>query len=73
MAQPKTLVLTGYGINCDDETRYAFERAGSTADIVHINDLIESPGRLDDYQIFTFPGGFHTATIREAERPWPTG
>lgn len=58
MAQPKTLVLTGYGINCDDETRFAFEKAGARADIVHINDLIGNPRLLDDYQIFTFPGGF---------------
>jgi len=58
MAKPNTIVLTGYGINCDDETKYAFERAGANADIVHVNDLIKNPGRLDDYQIFMFPGGF---------------
>jgi len=58
MAKPKTLVLTGYGINCDDETRYAFEYAGSEAVIVHINDLIDNPSMLDSYQIFIFPGGF---------------
>jgi phosphoribosylformylglycinamidine synthase len=58
MAKPKTIVLTGYGINCDDETRYAFLRAGSEALIVHVNDLIESPRMLDDCQIFVFPGGF---------------
>ncbi|MFC1669187.1 phosphoribosylformylglycinamidine synthase I [Spirochaetota bacterium] len=58
MAKPKTIVLTGYGINCDEETKYAFERAGSHADIVHINDLIDSPGKLDNYEIFSFPGGF---------------
>ncbi|HNR87069.1 MAG TPA: phosphoribosylformylglycinamidine synthase subunit PurQ [Spirochaetota bacterium] len=57
-AQPRTLVLTGYGINCDNETRYAFERAGARADIVHINDIIETPSMLDGYQIFSFPGGF---------------
>ena len=58
MANPKVLVLTGYGINCDEETKFAFERAGGEADLVHINDLIESPNRLDDYQIVAFPGGF---------------
>ncbi len=58
MAKPRTLVLTGYGINCDDETRYAFEKAGSVAEIVHINDLIEDPSRLDNTEIFMFPGGF---------------
>ncbi len=58
MAKPKVLVLTGYGINCDEETKSAFEKAGAKADIVHVNDLIESPGRLNDYQIVAFPGGF---------------
>jgi len=60
MATPRVLVLTGYGINCDDETRFAFgfQRAGGSANLVHINDLIESPGKLDNYQIVAFPGGF---------------
>ncbi len=57
---PRALVLTGYGINCDDETRFAFafEKVGAKANLVHINDLIETPGKLDDYQIIAFPGGF---------------
>lgn len=58
MANPRVLVLIGYGINCDEETRFAFERTGARADLVHINDLIETPKRLDDYQIVAFPGGF---------------
>ncbi|MCL2025709.1 MAG: phosphoribosylformylglycinamidine synthase I [Leptospirales bacterium] len=58
MTQPKVLVLTGYGINCDEETRSAFEYAGAAPRIVHINDLIDSPAMLKDYQIFVFPGGF---------------
>ncbi len=58
MATPKVLVLTGYGINCDDETKFAFEKAGARADLVHINDLIISPRKLEDYQIVAFPGGF---------------
>ncbi len=58
MANPKVLVLTGYGINCDEETKFAFEKAGARADLVHINDLIEAPKKLDDYQIVAFPGGF---------------
>jgi len=58
MAVPKVLILTGYGINCDEETKFAFEKAGARADLVHVNDLIESPDRLGDYQIVAFPGGF---------------
>jgi phosphoribosylformylglycinamidine synthase len=52
------LVLTGYGINCDEETKFAFESVGATADIVHINDLIDGKKKLSDYQVLTFPGGF---------------
>ncbi len=58
MVTPKVLALTGYGINCDEETKFAFEKAGARADIVHINDLIDGHKRLSDYQILAFPGGF---------------
>lgn len=58
MAQPKTLVMTGYGINCEEETKYAFEQVGAPADIVHINDLIDRRQKLEEYQILAFPGGF---------------
>lgn len=58
MGRPHVLVLTGYGINCEEETRYAFEYAGAVAEIVHINDLIESPSILSKFQIFVFSGGF---------------
>ena len=58
MARPRALILTGYGINCDEETAFAFRRAGAAADIVHINDLIANRSLLDRYQIFSLPGGF---------------
>jgi len=58
MAKPKSLVLTGYGINCEEETAFAFEKAGSGTRILHINDLIENRKLLDEYNILVFPGGF---------------
>lgn len=58
MVVPKVLVLTGYGINCDEETKFAFKKAGAKAELVHINDLIETPRKLDEFQIVAFPGGF---------------
>lgn len=58
MAKPNVLVLTGYGINCDEETKFAFEKAGAKAHIIHINDLINSHKKLSNYQILAFPGGF---------------
>jgi len=58
MPKPRVLVLTGYGINCDEETKFAFEKSGAKSELVHINDLIDSPKRLSNYQILAFPGGF---------------
>lgn len=54
----KVLVLSGYGINCEEETKFAFELAGAQADITHVNDLIDKPAKLDECQILAFPGGF---------------
>lgn len=58
MIKPKIIVLAGYGLNCEEETKYAFELAGGKADIVHINDLIAGFSKLNDYQIMAIPGGF---------------
>ena len=56
--KPKVLVLTGYGINCDEETAFAFQLNGAESEIVHINDLISGAKKLADFQILAFPGGF---------------
>lgn len=58
MAEPKVLVFSGYGLNCEEETLFAFERAGARGKIVHINDLIANLYKLKNYQILAFPGGF---------------
>jgi phosphoribosylformylglycinamidine synthase I len=58
MKNPKAIILSGYGLNCEEETKYAFELGGSEADIVHINDLIDNPKKLKAYQILAVPGGF---------------
>ncbi len=50
--------MSGYGLNCEEETKFAFEKAGGNADIVHINDLISKPAILSEYNILAFPGGF---------------
>jgi phosphoribosylformylglycinamidine synthase len=61
--KPRVLVLTGYGINCDYETEYAFNmsRVGGRAERVHVNDLIDDgvgSKALSDYDILAVPGGF---------------
>jgi phosphoribosylformylglycinamidine synthase len=58
MKKVKVLIFSGYGLNCEEETKFAFELAGASADIVHINDLIDGKKKLKDYQILAFPGGF---------------
>ncbi len=67
------LVLTGYGLNCDFETAYAFELAGAVSQRVHINSLIGGEVSLADYDILVFDGGFswgddHGAGVLEAVR-----
>ena len=57
-SQIKSLVITGYGINCEYETAYANTLAGAEATIAHINDVIAGQYRLEDYQILNFPGGW---------------
>lgn len=54
----KIIIMSGYGLNCEEETKFAFDKAGGLADIVHINDLIKDPNMLSQYQILVFPGGF---------------
>lgn len=50
--------MSGYGLNCEEETKFAFDWAGGNADIVHLNDLIAKPKILSKYDILAFPGGF---------------
>ncbi len=57
-SKPKILVFSGYGLNCEEETKFAFDSAGGEAEIVHINDLIAGKKKLKNYQILAFPGGF---------------
>ena len=58
LSAPKVLVISGYGLNCEQETANAFIQAGATADIVHLAYITNDPHFLDDYQIVALPGGF---------------
>jgi len=73
MNNVRALVLTGYGLNCDYETAYAFQLAGADAYRVHINALIDGSVGLKDFQIMVFGGGFswgddHGAGVIQAVR-----
>jgi phosphoribosylformylglycinamidine synthase I len=52
------LIITGYGLNCEAESKFAWELAGARADLVHFNDLCAQPSRLHDYAALMFVGGF---------------
>ena len=60
----KVIVLSGYGLNCEEETLFAFVKAGELLScnvqgkIVHINDMILNPKLLVDYNVLVIPGGF---------------
>lgn len=55
---PPVLIITGYGLNCEAESKFAWERAGAKPELLHINDLIEAPDRLHRYAALMFIGGF---------------
>ena len=58
MSKPNVLILRAPGTNCDLETAFAFEKAGATAETLHINRLLENPRLFERFQILCVPGGF---------------
>lgn len=58
MSQPRAIVLRAAGINCDQESRAACEKAGFRTDVLHVNRLIENTAQLREYQFLLVPGGF---------------
>lgn len=58
MATVKSLVITGFGINCEEEMAAAYTLAGAEAQIVHLNEILLGQVSIHDYDILNFPGGF---------------
>ncbi len=58
MKKVNALILTGFGLNCDNETAHVFELAGAKAHRVHINTLISGKVKLEDFHILALGGGF---------------
>lgn len=54
----KICVLLADGINCDEETFYAFKKYGGQPEFVHINQLRDKSKKLQDFQILAISGGF---------------
>jgi len=59
MPQVRTLVITGFGSNCEVESAHAARMAGSdVTDIVFFSDIVAGRTRIDAYNFLIFPGGF---------------
>lgn len=56
--KPHAIIFSGYGLNCEDETKAAFEMASGTADIIHLNDIIAKPTLLKKADVLIVGGGF---------------
>jgi phosphoribosylformylglycinamidine synthase len=56
--KPKAAILFTSGTNCDQETMFAFEKAGGTSQLVHTSQLKGGEARLQDFQVIIIPGGF---------------
>lgn len=61
----KIIVLSGYGLNCEKETAFAFMECSRKlgisnieVKIIHINEIIDNPGELRSSNILAIPGGF---------------
>jgi phosphoribosylformylglycinamidine (FGAM) synthase-like amidotransferase family enzyme len=54
----RVCILTGNGINCENETAKAFEASDVKTEIVHINQLINNDKKLKEFDILALPGGF---------------
>lgn len=59
MKTAKTLILSGYGLNCEKETAYCCRLTGGEAvDVIHTAFLIRGEIQLADYHFLIFIGGF---------------
>ncbi len=58
MGKPRVAILRSAGINCDEEAVFAWGLAGADVSLVHLDDFVATPNRVDEYDILTFPGGF---------------
>jgi phosphoribosylformylglycinamidine synthase len=58
MGKPRIAIITGYGINSDNELAHSFALAGGEPRRVHINDLIAKKPALSEFDIIAVPGGF---------------
>jgi phosphoribosylformylglycinamidine synthase subunit PurQ / glutaminase len=59
MPKVRSIVVSGNGVNCENEMAHANRMAGADeVDIVSIYELLAGEASLDSYQLLNFPGGF---------------
>lgn len=58
MSPVRALVLTGFGINCEEELAAAYRLAGAEPEIAHLNQVLRGAVALERFQVLNFPGGF---------------
>ncbi|MCZ7592266.1 MAG: phosphoribosylformylglycinamidine synthase subunit PurQ [Kiritimatiellae bacterium] len=56
--KPTILIITGYGLNCEGESEYAWQLAGAEPRRMHVNDLLANPAPLRDTAGLMLGGGF---------------
>ena len=54
----RALILTGFGINCEEEFAAAYRLAGAEATVVHLNQVLHGQVSIHDFDVLNFPGGF---------------
>ena len=54
----RALILTGFGINCEEEFAAAYRLAGAEPTIVHLNQVLHGQVSIHDFDTLNFPGGF---------------
>ncbi|MFH0876659.1 MAG: phosphoribosylformylglycinamidine synthase I [Candidatus Omnitrophota bacterium] len=58
MPKPRVMILKAAGINCDQETAFAFQSAGADVQFGHINQVVCGEQKLSGVQILAVSGGF---------------
>lgn len=57
-SEPRALVIRTAGTNCDRELCLAFEMAGASVELVHLDRLLADPEPIRRAELIGFPGGF---------------
>lgn len=61
MVVAKIMIVTGEGINCQNETAVAFNYFGLETNKIHVQAWIQNPKIIHEHQALVFPGGFSFA------------